>query len=269
MASSDLPGKGWILSTDFDGTLLDSNTPPRVDSKLTSWISAFRERGGIWTINTGRELPYLTAGLRQSKMGIVPDYAIVVEREIYKFDHGDYEPVFPWFEQCCDHHAKIFEVHNHRWGDLKSWIATNASAVTYQDKYSPFSVIADDEEQASKIHRKMELAAQDMEKIIYVHNTIYGRFAHEDYHKGSALKELSRINSIPIDRVISAGDHWNDFSMFDNTISGYWIAPGNAISDLKEHILKHPRGYVAKNTSSLGILEALSFFFPELQSEKI
>lgn len=265
MVSSALPGKGWIFSTDFDGTLLDSNIPPRVDPALKNWIINFRHQGGIWAVNTGRELSYLTAGLRQSGIGIVPDYAIVVEREIYRFDHGEYEPVFPWFKECSEHHTEIFNLHSHLWGQLKDWIHANARAVTYQDKYSPFSVIADDEDQARTIHSEMESVAKKMEKVIYVHNSIYGRFAHEDYHKGSALKELARIKSVDPGHVISAGDHWNDFSMFNRSISGYWIAPGNAIPDLKNHIQSYSLGYVAQKYSSLGILEGLSHFFPDFQ----
>jgi hypothetical protein len=251
------------LSTDFDGTLVDHQADPAVPPGLVEWITRFRAAGGVWAINTGRELPYLMHGIRQAGLRIVPDYAIVVEREIHRYDNGQYEPVFPWHRLCTEHHAEVFERYRDRWPVLVEWIHLHARATVYQDKYSPFSVIADDQEQATLIHRHMEKQAGGMDGVIYVHNSIYGRFAHKDYHKGSALAELSRILGIDRERVVVAGDHWNDMSMFDDAVAKWWIAPSSAIDAVRDRVGKQASGHVAGRPCGEGLLEGLSRFFPE------
>jgi HAD superfamily hydrolase (TIGR01484 family) len=250
-------GAGWILSTDFDGTLVNHHAHPPVPDELVSWITEFRKQGGIWVINTGRELPYLMAGIRHSNLRIVPDYSIVVEREIYRFESGEYEPVFPWYRLCADQHREVFTRYISRWPVLIEWIHSHAKAIVYQDKYSPFSVIADDDHQASLIHPYLEAAAKSMEGVHYVHNSIYGRFAHQDFHKGSALTELARILNVPSGQIIVAGDHWNDMSMFDPQRAQWWITPGNAIEPIRSHVARWKCGHVASRPCGLGILDGL------------
>lgn len=260
--------KNWILSTDFDGTIHNPAKDPKISHDFMEWVADFRAHGGVWVVNTGRELSYLMAGLRQSGSRLMPDYVIVVEREIYQFHHGDFEPVFPWFRQCEIHHREVFERYQDNWPDLIQWIEAHAKAVIYQDKYSPFSVIADDLSQAEIIHEKMEKEARSLDTIIYVHNSIYGRFAHADYHKGSALKELARILSVPASQVIVAGDHWNDMSMFDSSISQNWIAPQNAIPPIHDHVRQFENGFVSSKDSSDGVLDGLHFLFAEKSPKK-
>lgn len=194
-------------------------------------------------------------------MGVVPDFAIVVEREIYRFDAGEYEPVFPWYRQCRENHREVFQRFEANWPELMNWIHANASATLYQDKYSPFSVIADSVGDATKIHQRMEEEAESMDDIIYVHNSIYGRFAHAAYHKGSALRELGRVLNIGTDCVITAGDHFNDISMFDPSVARYWIAPSNAIETVAKRVSQHEFGYSARSPYGQGVLDGLNQFF--------
>ena len=45
-----------LLSTDFDGTLVDHDATPPVSPTLFEALSELRRRGVLWAVNTGREL---------------------------------------------------------------------------------------------------------------------------------------------------------------------------------------------------------------------
>lgn len=257
MRKSSGIAEGWLLVTDFDGTLVDHRSDPGAPDELVSWISRFRADGGIWAINTGRELPYLLQGIRMAKVPIVPDFAIVVEREIHRYDCGQYDPVLPWHRHCIDRHAEVFAQYADRWPALIQWIEDNAKATIYEDEYSPFSVIADSETEATRIHTEMDRQAQLMPGVLYVHNSIYGRFAHSDFHKGSALTELARVLEIPTSQIIVAGDHWNDVSMFDPDRARWWIAPSESIGEVRRRVSAHEYGYVSGAPCGHGLLDGL------------
>ena len=54
-----------LLSTDFDGTLVDHFTVPPVSPELFDLFRELRSRGVMWSVNTGRELHHIEDGLRE------------------------------------------------------------------------------------------------------------------------------------------------------------------------------------------------------------
>jgi hypothetical protein len=89
-----------ILSTDFDGTLHTEAENPPVPRDLQDLLASLQGRGVIWIINTGRDLPSLLETLNRAQLAVWPDYAVTVEREIYRRENTDYVGVSDWNHNC-------------------------------------------------------------------------------------------------------------------------------------------------------------------------
>jgi hydroxymethylpyrimidine pyrophosphatase-like HAD family hydrolase len=63
MIQSNLSSMVRLLSTDFDGTLVDHFATPPVDPALFSVLGDLRSKGVHWAINTGRVLHFVDDGL--------------------------------------------------------------------------------------------------------------------------------------------------------------------------------------------------------------
>ena len=53
-----------LLSTDFDGTLVNHFVSPPVVPELFALLAKLRGEGVFWAVNTGRELSHIEEGLR-------------------------------------------------------------------------------------------------------------------------------------------------------------------------------------------------------------
>jgi hydroxymethylpyrimidine pyrophosphatase-like HAD family hydrolase len=62
----------------------------------------------------------------------------------------------------------------------------------------------------------------------FMRNTVYVRFCHEDYSKGTALGELGRLTGIEPEEIFAAGDHYNDLPMLDGRHAKYVACPSNS-----------------------------------------
>jgi hydroxymethylpyrimidine pyrophosphatase-like HAD family hydrolase len=93
----------------------------------------------------------------------------------------------------------------------------------------------------------------------FMRNTIYVRFCHEAYSKGTALGELARLTAIPVDQIFAAGDHYNDIPMLDGRHARWVACPANAVEAVKLTV-ERANGYVARGDCGQGVLDALRYF---------
>jgi hydroxymethylpyrimidine pyrophosphatase-like HAD family hydrolase len=107
--------------------------------------------------------------------------------------------------------------------------------------------------------KEVDLLSADFVDFSYQRNTVYLRFCHRDYHKGSALGELCRLEGMDPARVLAAGDHYNDIPMLDGRHARHAACPANAIEAVK-HRVRLSGGYVADRNYADGIADALAFF---------
>ena len=71
-----------LLSTDFDGTIVNHDTKPAVVPEMIAALRELRAAGVKWAVNTGRTLGHMDDGLvREFALPVQPDYAIVDLRE--------------------------------------------------------------------------------------------------------------------------------------------------------------------------------------------
>ena len=72
-----------LLSTDFDGTLVDHYGTPPVAPALFEALAALQRRGVSWAVNTGRELAHIEEGCAEFQFPVEPDFVLTSEREVF------------------------------------------------------------------------------------------------------------------------------------------------------------------------------------------
>src|SRR5205814_3255129 len=113
---------------------------------------------------------------------------------------------------------------------LMAWVNERFDASVYEDSYSPFCLIAEDNKDADVIHEYLEAYCAQVPRLTVVRNDVYARFSHEAYSKGTALSEITRRLGVGRDHVLAAGDHLNDLPMLSREHARWLVAPSNAIA---------------------------------------
>src|SRR6266536_1212 len=202
-----------IISTDFDGTFFAEFENPPVPGKLQRLIGQLQAAGAKWVINTGRDLSSLLEALARAHLSVRPDYLVVVEREIYVHDKAQYVGVEEWNRACAQAHAALFARVRAAPPQLVDWVNARFDATVYEDSYSPFCLIAEDNRDADAIHEYLNAYCAQVPRLTVVRNDVYARFSHEAYSKGTALSEIARRLGVSSDHILAAGDHLNDLPM--------------------------------------------------------
>jgi hydroxymethylpyrimidine pyrophosphatase-like HAD family hydrolase len=94
----------------------------------------------------------------------------------------------------------------------------------------------------------------------YQRNSIYLRFTHRDFDKGSALRELTRQLGVGPQFVFAAGDNHNDLSMLRSELAHGLCCPSNAIWEVKDQV-RREGGLIANSPGSSGMVEAMQHYF--------
>lgn len=249
-------GRLRLVSTDFDGTIHEDFSPAPIPSVLEKRIAALQAEGVTWVINTGREMQSLMESLGRARVGIRPDYLILVEREIYRNDHGHYVPVQPWNGRCHEDHARLFGAMAADLVELLEGLQTRHDATFYDDPWSPLCVIARNNGQMDAIERELMGFAETVPDLAVVRNDVYLRFSHRAYSKGTALMELQRVLGVSVEETLAAGDHFNDLPMLRRECAGYLVAPDNAMPSVKRQVTEQG-GWIMPERAGHGVAAAL------------
>jgi hydroxymethylpyrimidine pyrophosphatase-like HAD family hydrolase len=250
-----------LISTDFDGTIFgdyDTDLFPR----FAAWLTETRRtRPVIWAINTGRNWEQLIQEFHRRDATLWPDYVILVERfihEVHDREPGSFEE---WNSRCLEVHADLFSTHAPVLKKIHTYAKTETDAHVVEDIGSPVGLIARSDEEADQIGEFLASLLPETPDLICVRNSVYFRFAHRSYHKGSCLQALAEALKIPREHIFAAGDHWNDLPMLCRDVAAHVMCPGNAIEDVKRHV-RQQGGYVASGEREVGVVEGLRYFFP-------
>lgn len=250
-----------LISTDFDGTLVCGTQNPPFPDKLRSVLSGLRERGVYWVINTGRPLDMAMEGVAAYIAPDQPDFIISSEREIHRpdgedgwIDHTD------WNRICRDSHDELYASLDGFFPQVTGFLSANPDsgrAIEWEGRVE--GIIAESEEGMGKFVSFLDVLASDWPQLGWQRNSIYLRFCHRDFHKGSALGALAANLGIGREAIFAAGDNHNDLSMLDGEYAGWVACPSNSVDEVKETVRK-AGGYVAKGYAGLGVAEALEYF---------
>jgi HAD superfamily hydrolase (TIGR01484 family) len=250
-----------LLSIDFDGTLVSRVSEPVLDASCLEFIGNLQSNGAFFAINTGRSVDLLESGLSDLSFPIRPDFILTSERHVFRpGQNGEkWEAFGDWNERCVREHAALFRSAQSVLAEVIDFVTqeTEARLIYHSDGLE--GLIAENDEEMKRITEFIERARARHPKFNYQRNTVYLRFCHGDYHKGSALAELARLIDIPRENIFAAGDHHNDISMLNGKAAAMPSCPANAIPEVKEAVVD-AGGYVAERNHGAGVCEALQYF---------
>lgn len=250
-----------LLSTDFDGTLVDHFATPPVSPELFDLLAQLQSQRVAWAVNTGRDLGFALEGLREYAFPVEPDYILTNEREIFhRNPRGEWQDYGDWNRRCLVAHDRLFQTEAPFLDEMLRFVRDETQAEPIYESGKPVGLCARDDEEMDRVVAHLRASRKPGSLFHYQRNTIFLRFCHADYSKGAALGELCRLTRITAAETFTAGDHHNDLSMLDGRYAHWPAAPGNAIEEVKEAVTK-AGGYVAQARCSDGVVEALRYFF--------
>jgi hydroxymethylpyrimidine pyrophosphatase-like HAD family hydrolase len=250
-----------LLSTDFDGTLVNHDAKPAVHPDLFLALQHLREQGIHWAVNTGRTLTHLEDGLRREfRFPIEPDFAIVEERDIYRRTRkGGWEPLGDWNLRAERDHGEMFRLAAPLLAEVLLYLERLDGAQAIYDRGRFVGVVTKTNADMDKLVVFLAKLRERLPLFNYQRNTIYVRFCHHEYSKGSALGEVARHLGIETQHILATGDHHNDLPMLDGKFAGVVCCPGNSVDEVK-FLVKSAGGYLATGHASAGILEAMHHY---------
>ncbi len=256
----------FLLCFDFDGTLVLPEADPVFHPGLAHMIRQLRGQGAAWVVNTGRSLAQTMQGLAQYGIFMEPDYLIVRECDVYRpgmlrrwRDFGS------WNRRARRDHRRFARAHAGFFEAARRFLGESTEAQFIEDDQGDIGVVAASNEEMDFICTWVDSMRTQHPDIGYQRNTIYMRFAHTAYSKGSALGELSRLLGLRAEQIFAAGDNYNDLSMLHPRYAGRTACPGNALDPIKQQVREHA-GFVAERPASEGMMEALAHFFNAAQN---
>ena len=251
-----------ILSFDFDGTLHDPSETPPVSESFFELIAKLRvEKGAVWGINTGRSMNHVIEGLVESRFPFSPDWVVAREREIwFPNNFGRWIGDEKWNKTCEKDHHKFFKKVRKVLDAIRKEVEEHTGATWVEQKGDPAGLIAKTEEEMEWIvGRVRELTAKEP-LLGFMRNSIYLRFGHRNYQKGSSLVQVAKTFGLDQSQSFAIGDSFNDLEMLSPDAAVHFACPGNAVPEIRAHVSALD-GYVCKATHSDACVEALEHFF--------
>jgi HAD superfamily hydrolase (TIGR01484 family) len=250
------------LSFDFDGTLHDPAMDPPIDRQFFETLRRLREsHGALWGINTGRTMEYLAHGFMDGAFPFLPDYAVVCEREIFFPDEtGRFVGAEDWNPRCAAEVEEVFAKAHQALHEVREHIRNHTGAQWMEEEGGSIGIISRTSEEMDWIVSEVTRMTREYRDLGWQRSTIYLRFGHKQYQKGSALAEVARLHKLTPAQVFAIGDSHNDLEMLDTGIAHHIACPANAVPDVRRHVGQQ-NGYQCQREHSHGVIEALDHFF--------
>jgi HAD superfamily hydrolase (TIGR01484 family) len=252
-----------LLSMDFDGTLIRDWAPPPFPQSLIKALNRLREHGVAIALNTGRTVSLVEQGLEYTGFPIRPDFALTTEREVFRWTNSGWEDFGVWNARCLEDHGVLYgKIEGLLW-EIEEHVQRKTGARVYREEGRFCGIVAQTNPEMNAIVRFIDERREAFPDFGYQRNSVYLRFCHISYHKGTALAELQRLLGISTDETFAAGDNFNDLPMLDGLVARFVACPCNAIEEVKTTV-RRQGGFVASQDSGAGIADALHHFFPHL-----
>lgn len=251
-----------VLSFDFDGTLHDPASDPPVPRAFFDLIARLRrDHRAVWGINTGRSLEHALEGFLESRFPFMPDWVVAREREIYLPDPaGRWVAHKPWNKRCEKEIHQLFKRLRKLLARIRHEVEEHTGAQWLEMAGEPAGVISRTEEEMEWIVGRITPLAAGEPHLAWQRNSIYLRFGHRDFHKGSSLGEIARLHRLSAARCFAMGDSHNDMEMLDPVHAGMTACPANSVPDVREKVAAHG-GLVTRGIHGVGVIEALEHYF--------
>jgi hypothetical protein len=256
-----VPRAAAILSFDFDGTIHHPAEEPPVPRGLFELLHELRGQGHVWGINTGRSLEHLLEGFAESRFPFLPDWVVVREREIHlPTEHGTWRPHKPWNRRCEAEVHGLFKQARRLLKRIRHEIEEHTGAEWLEWAGEPAGLVARSEEEMEWIVQRVAPIAAEEPHLAWQRNSIWLRFGHRDFQKGSSLAEIARLHNVAAACCFAMGDGHNDFEMLDPAHAGMTACPANSVEPIKQKVAGHG-GLVTRAAHGAGAIEALRHYF--------
>jgi HAD superfamily hydrolase (TIGR01484 family) len=251
-----------LLSFDFDGTLHDPAATPSVPPKLFGLLESLREtHHASWGVNTGRNIEFLLEGLEDSGFPFLPDWVVAREREVHVCNaDGEWRAHHEWNARCAHDIATLFESQKQLLERIRHDVDHQTGAQWLSMEGEPAGVIAQSEEEIDWIVSRVLEHIDGDSDLSWQRNSIYLRFGHRGYHKGSSLAEVARLMSVDAANCFAIGDSHNDSEMLDGAHAGMLACPANAIHEIRE-LVSNSGGIICSSSHGEAVIEALGHYF--------
>jgi HAD superfamily hydrolase (TIGR01484 family) len=251
-----------ILSFDFDGTLHDPSSAPPVPGAFFPLIRCLREeKDAVWGINTGRSMAQMTEGFIESRFPFLPDWVVAREREIYfPNDFGRWLPHAAWNKRCDKEIHGLFKRVRKVLARIRREIEEHTGARWLEMDGEPAGLIATSDEEMEWIVRRIEPLVDAEPHLAWQRNSIYLRFGHRDFQKGSSLAEIARLHGLDASSCFAMGDSHNDVEMLDPQNASMTACPANAVEKIRRVVVSSG-GLVTRGRHGDGAIEALEHYF--------
>jgi len=249
-----------LLSIDFDGTLVDSQRSNPILEELTETLKSLRSQNVSWVVNTGRTVTHTIEGFVYHQLSLLPDYLIAREREVYvRNNFNRWIDLGDWNRQCAKAHVKLFRKSKKTIRAVREFVSQSTNARFIESTDEPCGIIASDLAEMDTICSFIETIKPADGDLHYERNSVYLRFSHRHFTKGSSLQFLAQTIGIPSSSVFAIGDGFNDLTKLRRDIAEMIACPSNAVMEVKSHVIDNG-GYVASSSEGEGVVEALCHF---------
>ncbi len=250
-----------LLCFDFDGTLVDHERDGHFDHGLATLIEDLTGRGAVWAVNTGRTLFHTLDGLVSHGIPLKPDFIIAREHEIYhRNPTGRWIDFGPWNAHCRKIHDTYFKEHKKVIKASRKFLESKNLGFWVENSSDPAGVVTHDVAGMEQLCEFIDSHRADWPHLDYQRNSIYLRFTHRDFNKGSALRELGTRLGLGPESLFAGGDNLNDLSMLRADVARGLCCPSNALPQVKAQV-QAEGGLVAAGTASSGMAEGVRHFF--------
>jgi hydroxymethylpyrimidine pyrophosphatase-like HAD family hydrolase len=180
----------------------------------------------------------------------------VSERHIYGRVGSGWHSLKDWNETCDLAHDALFERCRGLLTEIRTWVAANPGVDLLPDAADPEGIVTVDEATMDRAVVFLEKARRAYTDFSYQRNTVYLRFCHMDYHKGSALECLAKELNLSPAEILAAGDHHNDLSMLNPAVASMLACPGNAVQEVHSAV-RAAGGFSSKHHFGQGTAEGI------------
>ena len=252
-----------VLGFDYDDTLVLKSGPPGVDARFfecLEWVR--RTYGAAWGIATGRSLFQLVEGLNEARFPYLPDFVVTREREIYfPGQFGRWVPHEEWNRQCEKDHHRLFRRCRRMLGKIRRFVEEETAGRWVSVEGDAAGIVASSGEEMDRIQEFVEKIANHS-KLTFERNSIYLRFSHVKYRKGTGLLEAAERWGIAPEQILAVGDNFNDLSMLQPEVCEACGCPANALPEVKDFVAGRG-GKVAQREGSVGVMEVMKHYFDQ------
>lgn len=263
-----------IVCLDFDGTIMCyGQEPEHFHSDVIEGLNALADLGVRWIANSGRTFEgqwgiisqcVADRGLRHWPIAIMHSESFVHVGDEAGFASWDH-----WNDQARSWLRSVQTIlRSERKGELQALIdAYRPDAVQYRDEATVFQLRQASPDARIRFIKELESILQTVVDAQIIHNNEWVAIVHHRLGKGNILRAYLAHHGIPAESVLAIGDHGNDLSMLDGSVTPHVACPGDAYPPVQEAV-RAVGGYVADQAGAVGTVEAFAHYFPALTDSR-